>query len=95
MSALVIPGAQSDLLNLAPLRRGIFCASPLGSPVRALRPDPTAGTPEGEQAIRASCGQRGRRRLFWDLKEHSDQFVNSDPEADEEGPSGYCQRDQD
>jgi hypothetical protein len=28
------------------------------------------------------------------LKEHSDQFVNSDPEADKEGPSGYSQRDQ-
>jgi hypothetical protein len=33
-------------------------------------------------------GEAQRRGLISDLKEHSEQFVNSDPEADKERPSG-------
>jgi hypothetical protein len=35
-----------------------------------------------------------RRGLISDLKEHSDQFVNSGPDPDKQRPSGYSQRDQ-
>jgi hypothetical protein len=39
-------------------------------------------------------GEAQRRGLISDLKEHPDQFANSDPDADKERPCGYSQRDQ-